>query len=94
MDIVGDVDRYFIAKGNGSILKIDVLNPEPTTLLEAGTYDVGKLSPSGGFLAFSGVRLSDSKKVLGTIDVNNGNISVQNDNLNGDIIVLQKIVMD
>ena len=91
VDIVGDVDRYFIAKGNGSILKIDVFNPEPTTLLEAGEYDIGKLSPSGGYLAFSGVRLSDSKKVLGTIDTNNGNITVQNDNLDGDIIVLQKV---
>ncbi len=94
VDIVGDVDRYFIAKGNGSILKIDVLNSEPTTLLEAGKYDIGKLSPSGGYLAFSGLRLSDSKKVLGTIDTNNGNITVQNDNLDGDIIVLQKVSLE
>ena len=94
VDIVGDVDRYFIAKGNGSILKVDFINSNVETLLEAGIYDIGKLNPSGGYLAFSGLRLSDSKKVLGTIDVNNGSITVQNDNLEGDIIVLQKIVMD
>jgi hypothetical protein len=55
------------------------------------------IPPTGGFLfslSFGGLRLSDSKKVLGTIDVNNGSITVQNDNLEGDIIVLQKIVMD
>ena len=94
VDIVGDVDRYFIAKGNGSILTVDVDSSVEETLLEAGTYDVGKLSPSGGYLAFSGVRLSDSKKVLGTIDINNGNVTVRNDQLDGDIIVLQKIAMD
>ena len=94
VDIAGEADRYYIAKGNGSILTVDVDSSVEETLLESGTYDVGKLSPSGGYLAFSGVRLSDSKKVLGTIDINNGNVTVRNDQLDGDIIVLQKIAMD
>ncbi|MBR6084394.1 MAG: hypothetical protein IKP61_02110 [Spirochaetales bacterium] len=93
VDIVGDVDRYFIAKGNGSILKVDPVNSTVETLLEAGTYDIGKLSPSGGYLAFSGVRLSDSKKVLGSINTNDGTVTIENDNLDGNILVLQKIEM-
>ena len=93
VDIVGDVDRYFIAKGDGSIVKIGVINPEVTTLLAPGSYDIGSLNPSGQYLTFSAVRLSDAKKVLGSINTNNGEVSIENENLGGDILVLQKIEM-
>lgn len=93
VDIVGDVDRYFIAKGDGSIVKIGINNPEATTLLEPGSYDIGTLNPSGQYLTFSAVRFSDSKKVLGSIDTNSGVVTIQNENLGGDILVLQKIEM-
>ena len=94
VDIVGDVDRYFIAKGDGSIVKIGVINPEVTTLLPAGSYDIGTMNPSGQYLTFSAVRLSDAKKVLGSIDTNSGVVTIQNENLGGDILVLQKIEMN
>ena len=93
VDIVGDVDRYFIAKGDGSIVKIGINNPEATTLLEPGSYDIGTMNPSGQYLTFSAVRLSDAKKVLGSINTNNGEVSIKNENLGGDILVLQKIEM-
>ena len=93
MDIVGDVDRYFIAKGDGSIVKIGVINSEVTTLLAPGSYDIGTMNPSGQYLTFSAVRLSDAKKVLGSINTNNGEVSIENENLGGDILVLQKIEM-
>ena len=94
VDIVGDVDRYFIAKGDGSIVKIGVINPEVTTLLPAGSFDIGTMNPSGQYLTFSAVRLSDAKKVLGSIDTNSGEVTIQNENLGGDILVLQKIEMN
>ena len=94
VDIVGDVDRYFIAKGDGSIVKIGINNPEATTLLEPGSYDIGTMNPSGQYLTFSAVRLSDAKKVLGSIDTNSGVVTIQNENLGGDILVLQKIEMN
>ena len=91
VDVVADVDRYFVAKSDGSIIKVDAINTEATTLLAAGAYDIGRLSPSVEYLAFSGVRLSDTKTVLASIKVSNGALTIQNDNLDGDIIVLQKV---
>ena len=91
VDVVADVDRYFVAKSDGSIIKVDPINNVTTTLLAAGAYDIGRLSPSVDYLAFSGVRFSDGKTVLASIRVSDGNLTIQNDHLDGDIIVLQKV---
>lgn len=63
-----------------------------TIILDNGSYDVCKIvSASDSSVSFSGVRYSDGKRILGTLDVATKAVSIVSDGLTNDIIVLQEL---
>ena len=82
---------YYIATNDGKILKINPLDTGNPIVLTSGEYDILNMSISDSeIVLFSGLRLSDGKKVFGEIS-SLGKISIIEENLSKEITILQKI---
>ena len=82
---------YYIATNDGKILKINPLDTGNPIVLTSGEYDILNMSISDSeIVLFSGLRLSDGKKVFGEIS-SLGEISIIEENLSKEITILQKI---
>ena len=91
-EIVAGSEYCFASLSDDTIIKLNPADGTYTPILDKGIYDVCKIvSASDNRVSFSGVRYSDGKRILGTIDVDTRAVSIVNDSLSNDIIVLQKL---
>ncbi|UTC65701.1 hypothetical protein E4O00_06475 [Treponema sp. OMZ 788] len=84
--------NYYVVTTDGRILRVDLDTDNPTVLLNNSDYEFYKIEVTdNNLIIFNGLRLSDSKKVLGTISVD-GNVTILDDALSdNNAIVLKRI---
>lgn len=83
--------NYYVVTTDGRILRVDLDTDYPTVLLNNSDYEFYKIEVTdNNLIIFNGLRLSDSKKVLGTIS-EDGNVTILDDAMPDNAIVLQRI---
>lgn len=91
-DIVAGSEYCFASLSDDTIIQLNPVDGTYTAILDKGSFDVCKIvSANDNNVSFSGVRYSDGKRILGTIDVSTKAVSIVSDNLSDDIVVLQKL---
>jgi hypothetical protein len=82
---------FYVAKSSGAIIKINPDDYSYTTLISDGNYEIYNLDATADdTIYFNALRLSDGKKVLGSISPT-GTIEIIDDTLTEEIIILQKV---
>ena len=95
IDVGCSSNYYYIAgrdeNSNSVLIKVNPLNDEYEFLTDPGVYEIYKISASeNDEVLFNAMKMSDGSKVIGKID-SNGNLTILDESLNAEIIVLERI---